>query len=151
MLYAKIVDDKVVTYPYTTTMLRNENLNTTFVLPISEQDMAPFNMFPVERTQKPEELYNNTVVELAPEKIDGVWKQKWEVRLISTEELLLRYKAKFTEIREKRTVLLTECDWTQLPDSSVDKQAWANYRQELRDLPSSNKNPFLIVWPIPPS
>lgn len=39
-------------------------------------------------------------------------------------------------LRQWRNERLRESDWTQLPDSPVDKQAWATYRQELRDLPS---------------
>jgi hypothetical protein len=38
-------------------------------------------------------------------------------------------------IRKVRNQLLKDCDWTQLPDSNVDKQLWADYRQQLRDLP----------------
>lgn len=40
-------------------------------------------------------------------------------------------------MRHQRNRLLAECDWTQLPDAQVDRQAWAAYRQQLRDLPST--------------
>lgn len=40
---------------------------------------------------------------------------------------------KINLVRLYRNNLLMASDWTQLPDSSVDKQAWAVYRQELRD------------------
>ncbi len=53
-------------------------------------------------------------------------------------------------IRWRRTGLLHASDWTQTPDCTVDKKAWANYRQQLRDLPLSNSNPKLIVFPQPP-
>lgn len=39
------------------------------------------------------------------------------------------------EIRKVRNQFLKDCDWTQLPDAQVDKEAWALYRQQLRDLP----------------
>jgi hypothetical protein len=54
-------------------------------------------------------------------------------------------------IRWRRVGLLNMCDWTQIPDSTADKEAWATYRQQLRDLPSSNANPRLIVFPTPPT
>ena len=41
------------------------------------------------------------------------------------------------QIRGTRNQLLKDCDWTQIPDCTVDKQTWATYRQELRDLPST--------------
>ena len=38
-------------------------------------------------------------------------------------------------LRFKRNNLLTESDWTVLPDSPIaDKTAWQTYRQELRDI-----------------
>lgn len=54
-------------------------------------------------------------------------------------------------IRSQRNNFLLASDWTQLADSSVDKAAWAEYRQQLRDLPASNTNPRLIVFPTPPA
>ncbi len=53
-------------------------------------------------------------------------------------------------IRQWRNRELAVSDWTQLPDSPVDKTAWATYRQELRDLPAQNPDPKLIVFPTPP-
>ena len=40
-------------------------------------------------------------------------------------------------MREIRNGLLIDCDWTQLPDAPVDQQAWATYRQTLRDFPAT--------------
>lgn len=45
---------------------------------------------------------------------------------------------------------LAQTDWTQIADAPVDKAAWAKYRQALRDLPESNKNPRLIELPTAP-
>lgn len=40
-------------------------------------------------------------------------------------------------LRIQRDKLLVESDWTQVADAPVDKQAWATYRQTLRDFPST--------------
>lgn len=40
-------------------------------------------------------------------------------------------------MRAARNQLLTESDWTQLPDAQCDKSAWTTYRQELRDFPAT--------------
>jgi hypothetical protein len=40
-------------------------------------------------------------------------------------------------MRAARNQLLTESDWTQLPDAQCDKTAWATYRQALRDFPAT--------------
>lgn len=40
-------------------------------------------------------------------------------------------------MRAIRDRLLVESDWTQLPDAPVDRDAWATYRQQLRDFPAT--------------
>ena len=40
-------------------------------------------------------------------------------------------------MRLHRDRLLAESDWTQLPDSSADRETWATYRQALRDFPKT--------------
>jgi hypothetical protein len=56
----------------------------------------------------------------------------------------------FARIRYWRTQELLATDWTQVADSTADKTAWATYRQALRDLPASNKDPKKIVFPTRP-
>ena len=56
----------------------------------------------------------------------------------------------FERIRNWRNAELASCDWTQIADSTADKTAWATYRQALRDLPASNKDPKKIVFPTRP-
>ena len=49
-----------------------------------------------------------------------------------------------------RNELLSACDWTQLPDSPADHEAWAAYRQALRDVPAQEGFPWDVVWPEMP-
>lgn len=51
------------------------------------------------------------------------------------------------ELRAIRDRMLRESDWTQLPDAPVNAQAWAAYRQALRDLPENTPDPADPVWP----
>lgn len=54
-------------------------------------------------------------------------------------------------IRMIRNHLLLESDWTQVADAPVNTKAWASYRQALRDLPDTIKDPTQPVdWPTPP-
>ncbi len=56
------------------------------------------------------------------------------------------------EARIQRDGLLTASDWTQLPDVPEEtRNAWAAYRQALRDVPRQTGFPALIVWPLPPA
>lgn len=50
----------------------------------------------------------------------------------------------------KRDELLAASDWTQLPDSPADKEAWATYRQSLRDLPEQKGYPLKVAFPTAP-
>jgi hypothetical protein len=50
----------------------------------------------------------------------------------------------------KRLALLQASDWTQLPDVPVDTQAWATYRQALRDITDQEGYPLSITWPETP-
>ena len=40
-------------------------------------------------------------------------------------------------MRAVRNDLLAQSDWTQVADAPVDRQAWATYRQALRDFPAT--------------
>jgi hypothetical protein len=57
---------------------------------------------------------------------------------------------KFELLAERRAKLVAT-DWTQLPDVPLEtKQAWAEYRQALRDITSQPGYPTNVVWPTPP-
>ena len=55
------------------------------------------------------------------------------------------------DLKGSRNMMLQSSDWTQVPDAPVDQQAWAIYRQELRDLPDNTTDPRNPVWPTRPS
>ena len=53
-------------------------------------------------------------------------------------------------VRAERDRRLLASDWTQLPDVPLaTKEAWAAYRQALRDI-TLQSDPFNIIWPEPP-
>lgn len=54
-------------------------------------------------------------------------------------------------IRSQRNKLLSESDWTQLPDVPDSlKQVWATYRQALRDITAQSGFPTNVEYPTPP-
>jgi len=55
------------------------------------------------------------------------------------------------DLRGSRDRRLQSTDWTQVPDAPVDSQAWATYRQALRDLPDNTEDPRNPVWPTKPN
>ena len=52
----------------------------------------------------------------------------------------------WADIRRIRNNRLSQCDYTQLPDYPGDKQAWAKYRQSLRDITETFNDPNEVVW-----
>ncbi len=51
----------------------------------------------------------------------------------------------------QRNTLLAASDWTQLPDVPLaTKDAWATYRQALRDITAQPGYPLNIIWPDRP-
>ena len=93
------------------------------------------------------------------ELIDGNWHTKYVLGPIFTGETAAADEAEYKAIKDsERAVIvrqirgekLKECDWTQVTDSPVNKEAWATYRQSLRDVPSQEGFPWTITWPTQP-
>ena len=53
-------------------------------------------------------------------------------------------------MRAHRDRLLAASDWTQLPDAPVDRDAWATYRQALRDFPATWTPALTVTFPVAP-
>ena len=65
----------------------------------------------------------------------------------------VRDDASWKAVRAERDRLLADCDWTQVADApltATEKEAWAVYRQALRDIPQTQDDPDDIVWPERP-
>ena len=57
---------------------------------------------------------------------------------------------KAAEVRTQRNAKLAETDWTQIADATADKQAWATYRQALRNISTQAEFPNNVTWPDAP-
>ena len=66
------------------------------------------------------------------------------------QDAALLAEADAAAARQQRNSLLAASDWTQVADAPVDRQAWATYRQQLRDLPETVTDFENIVWPQQP-
>ena len=67
-----------------------------------------------------------------------------------TNQYRLKKSVIMDRILEKRAKLLKDSDWTQLPDVKLtNKEAWATYRQQVREILKGGlmENP---LWPTPP-
>ena len=57
---------------------------------------------------------------------------------------------KAVEVRAERNIKLSETDWTQIADATANKQAWAIYRQALRNISTQAEFPNNVTWPTQP-
>lgn len=121
-------------------ILKDEELKLYGWLPYYLVDNKLNNQILVETTI---EILENQVIETK------IYRDMTQDELKEKEDKLI--SDKWNSIRNKRNRLLIKCDWTQLLDSSVDKTSWANYRQELRDIPQTYTDPDDVIWPIAPT
>lgn len=81
------------------------------------------------------------------EEIGGQWFTKYSVADMEQEAKDAVDEQQAKAVRDDRNRRLAECDWTQLPDAPGNQQAWANYRQALRDITSQAGFPWDVSWP----
>jgi hypothetical protein len=102
------------------------------------------------------------------EQIEGKWYTKYALGPVFTDreatetepaktaaEQEAEYKAdkdaeQAKSVRTQRGEKLKDSDWTQVADAPVDKEAWATYRQALRDLTGQTGFPWTVDWPTIP-
>jgi hypothetical protein len=90
---------------------------------------------------------NETAVRFPPQPANTVW--DW-----TTKQWVPDPTTAIFEMTRKRETLLVGSDWTQIPNGPLTlekKEAWATYRQALRDIPEQSGYPLNIVWPTPPA
>lgn len=138
--------------------------DTSFPQVLSKEILEDFNAVAIMEgpqavpTTPYEYSYRNGIQE-----INGKWFTKYELGPVFTdndeqtaEEQELAYKLQVDEryavgVRQTRNELLKESDWTQVADTPVDKEAWATYRQALRDITAQPNFPYDIEYPVKPS
>jgi hypothetical protein len=74
----------------------------------------------------------------------------WIVKLSDEEKEAIAYESKANEVRAERDQLLVASDWTQVLDAPVNQEAWAEYRQALRDVPQQDGFPWDVEFPAKP-
>lgn len=147
MHYVLTVKGNVKKYPYTLLDLKNDNPSTSFPAEPAPELLAEFGVYPVTLVDKPREGRTKTIKEINPKLVDGKWLQQFVVVDSSADAATKREEEKVRKIRKQ---FLSDCDWTQLPDSPVDAEAWRTYRQKLRDVTNQKGFPFSVDWPAPP-
>jgi hypothetical protein len=151
-MFALIEAGAVKQYPYGVGELKQANPNTSFPNQMSDSALEDFGVYRVYFDTPPAIEATQVLAESTPafSESDQRWTQVWLVRDKTTEEVEAEAAIKAAEIRAERNRLLSASDWTQLADSSADKDAWATYRQALRDITDQAGFPWEVTWPEAP-
>ena len=121
------------------------------------------NNFTIYKTSNGEILYNTTTdtpktdvgLQSGESIIEGLYSANEYV--ITDGAAVKRTDNVLQIVRDLRSSLLTESDWTQAADSPLSdtkKAEWATYRQTLRDLPANNSSASSVddvTFPTKPS
>lgn len=143
-MYVKTIDNHPASFPYTLTDLRRDNPSTSFPTDITNETLASFNVYPVTASPAPEFDSKTHSVKQGVQSVDGTWTQVWHLQELPEQQASVN-------VRAYRNRLLADCDWTQLSDAPGNTEAWATYRQVLRDISSQAGFPWNVEWPPMPS
>jgi hypothetical protein len=148
-MYLRIKNNEIV-YPYSIQQLKLDEYNVSFPNELTEEVLGNFDVYLVQQTPMPND-YTKNISEGTPQLIDGVYNQVWNQADATQEEIDIKIQNQWELIRVARNEILTQCDWTVLPDSPVSTsiEEWKTYRQELRNI-TSQSNPFEVTWPTQP-
>lgn len=148
-MYARVENDQIVEYPIND--LAKTYPNISFPANLHKHSMLPDGIVYVNQTTPPDyNQFTHKAISTVPAKVAEEWFSSWEVVPLDAMEIERQKSSIAKQVRSRRNKLLSESDWTQVSDSPVDKQAWANYRQALRDLTSQTEFPLNVIWPVKP-
>ena len=83
------------------------------------------------------------------EQIDGKWYTKYSVADMDNEAKTAKDAEQAKSVRTTRDTKLSETDWRFRSDMTP-SQAWKDYCQALRDVPTQAGFPWTITWPDAP-
>lgn len=150
-LLIKLENGAPIGYPLEEQNFRQLFPNTSFPSMLTESVVEPYGYGVFDWSNTPETRKYEKVVELVPEKNEfGIWRQTFMIVQMNSDEQVQADAEQVSAIRRRRNALLSECDWTQLPDATVDKIVWQSYRAALRDISVQEGFPWDVIWPTPP-
>jgi hypothetical protein len=158
IIYGKTKDGLMVKFPYTFAEFLADNSSTNYapdanfvaLFNDTEAYSDGFRLVEVEASEGQE--HDTSLERLVlgePVLKKGAWTVGWVAVQHTEEERVALWELHWKQVRRMRNERLAECDWTQLPDAPVDAEAWAEYRQALRDITDA-ADPFAVVWPTAP-
>lgn len=159
-MFVEVQNNAVVTWPYDYDTLTKKNPYTKFAADTdlltlyngTEDNLSGKTLEIVAEAPQPsfDPASQAVVQDAQPAFTNGKWVLGWTVRSLSQQEQADATAQKSASVRNVRNDKLKESDWTQLADCPVNKDAWAIYRQTLRDITVQPGFPWAVNWPVKP-
>ena len=130
---------------------RSLHPNTSFPPQLTVELLDSFGADPVLNGPQPTASRYQTVARDGVEEINGKWFTKFVTVDMDADAIAAVDAQAAASARAERNRKLADSDWTQLADSTADKDAWATYRQALRDVPTQAGFPNEVTWPELPT
>ncbi len=151
MTYALIKNGSVAKFPYSVGEFRLDHPSVSLPQEPTPGQLEEVGLFVVTFKVRPSyDQITENLTQGALEHVDGVWQTTWSIAPASSEQIEQRTQEKADEVRQERNARLSASDWTQVDDAPVNKEAWAVYRQALRDISAQTGFPLNVVWPMQP-
>jgi hypothetical protein len=149
-MFVKITNGQVDQYPYTISDLRKANPNVSFPKSIPNETLAQYGVYPVTIAPAPEfNARTHRLVTQQPTLVNGAWTVTKSVMAKDQAQIDNENAQKAVDVRQTRDRLLTATDWRFRSDMNP-SQAWIDYCQALRDVPSQAGFPWNVTWPEVP-
>ena len=142
--------------------LRKMFYNTSFPRVWDESVLDHIGVDPVFESPTPATTRYQTAFKSGVKQLNGKWVWAWTIgpTFTSNEEATAAEQQaahvkriddeQAARVRADRDKRLADTDWTQVADAPVDSEAWATYRQALRNIPAQATFPWDVVWPEMP-
>lgn len=150
MSYALIKNNKVSKYPYSLREFSIDHPNVSLPQEPTETQLNEVGLYNVIPMPQPTIDYTKNITEGTPTLVNSIWTQNWVVTDATESQIQTREEETKVKNKEKAMQLLTETDWTQMPDVNlINKDEFTAYRAALRQIAI---NPQIdITWPTKPS
>jgi hypothetical protein len=129
---------------------RSLHPNTSFPPQLTVELLDSFGADPVLNGPQAQPTRYQVAFRDGVEEINGKWFTKYSAADMDADAIAAVDAAQAKSVRDDRNKRLSDSDWTQVEDAPVDKQAWATYRQALRDLTAQADFPWEVEWPEQP-
>ena len=123
--------------------------NTSFPQIINAETLNEFGATVVLEGPQAQPTRYQTAFRDGVEQIDGKWYTKYSVADMDDEAKTAKDAEQAKSVRASRDDKLKATDWRFRSDMNP-SQAWKDYCQALRDLPSATGFPWDMTWPVEP-